>query len=44
MQGDWEISQSSLPFTKESAGAARFLVAVPAQGSATLTYRARVRW
>jgi hypothetical protein len=44
MQGDWEISQSSQPFTRESAGAVRFLVAVPAQGSATLTYRAQVRW
>lgn len=44
MQGDWEITQSSLPFTKESSGSARFLVTVPAQGSASLTYRARVRW
>jgi hypothetical protein len=44
MQGDWEITQSSLPYTRESAGMARFLVAVPASGSATMSYRARVRW
>jgi len=44
LQGDWEIVQNSQPFTKESAGQAKFLVTVPAEGSATLTYRARVRW
>ncbi|MDR3669979.1 MAG: DUF4139 domain-containing protein [Holophaga sp.] len=44
MQGDWEITQSSLPAIRESATLARFQVAVPASGSATLTYRARVRW
>lgn len=42
--GDWEMVQKSHPFTKEAAGAARFKVEVPAEGSATLTYRVRVRW
>jgi len=42
--GDWEILQPSRPFTKEAAGLARFLVPVPAEGEASLTYRARVRW
>jgi len=44
MQGDWEITQNSQPFTKDSSGTARFLVTVPAGGSATLSYRARVRY
>jgi hypothetical protein len=44
LQGDWEIIQNSQPFTKESSGQAKFLVNVPAEGSATLSYRARVRW
>jgi hypothetical protein len=44
LQGDWEITQSSLPFTRENAGTARFQVPVPGSGSATLSYRARVRW
>ena len=42
--GDWEIVQKSQEFTRTSAGVARFLVAVPAEGSATLSYRARTRW
>jgi len=44
MPGDWEMVQNSHPFTKEAAGTARFKVAVPAEGSATLTYRVRVKW
>jgi len=44
MPGDWEMLQNSHPFTKESAGTARFSVIVPTEGSAKLTYRARVRW
>ena len=44
LQGDWEIVQNSQPFTRESAGLAKFLISVPAEGNATLTYRARVRW
>ncbi len=42
--GDWELLQSSHPQTKEAAGTARFKVTVPAEGSATLTYRVRVKW
>jgi hypothetical protein len=44
LRGDWEIVQNNLPFTKESAGLAQFLVQVPAGGKASLSYRARVRW
>ncbi|MBK9795529.1 MAG: DUF4139 domain-containing protein [Holophagaceae bacterium] len=44
MPGDWEVLQSSHPFTKEASGTARFKVAVPAEGSSTLTYRVRVKW
>ncbi len=44
MPGDWEVLQSSHPLTKETAGTARFKVTVPAEGSATLTYRVRVKW
>jgi hypothetical protein len=44
MPGDWEVLQSSHPCIKEAAGTARFKVAVPAEGSATLTYRVRVKW
>jgi hypothetical protein len=42
--GDWEMVQNSHPFTKEAAGTARFKVEVPAGGSATLSYRVRVKW
>ena len=42
--GDWEMIQKSHAFTKEAAGAAKFKVDVPAEGSATLTYRVRVKW
>jgi len=44
LPGDWEVLQESHPHTKEAAGTARFRVTVPAEGSATLTYRVRVRW
>jgi hypothetical protein len=44
MPGDWEVLQSSHPFSKEAAGTARFKVIVPAEGSTTLTYRVRVKW
>lgn len=44
MPGDWEVLQSSQPAIKEASGAARFKVIVPAEGSATLTYRVRVKW
>ena len=42
--GDWEITQHSHAFTKDSAGSARFKVEVPAEGAAKLSYRARCRW
>jgi len=44
MPGDWELISQSHPHTKEAAGTARFKVTVPAEGSATLTYRVRVKW
>jgi hypothetical protein len=44
MPGDWELISQSHPHTKEAAGTARFKVSVPAEGSATLTYRVRVKW
>ncbi len=44
LPGDWEVLQESHPHTKEAAGTAKFHVTVPAEGSATLTYRVRVRW
>ena len=44
MPGDWEVLQSSHPAAKEASGTARFKVTVPAEGSATLTYRVRVKW
>ncbi len=42
--GDWEIIEESHPHTKESAGAAKFKVQVPAEGSAKLTYRVKTKW
>ena len=42
--GDWDMIQNSHPFTKEAASAAKFKVDVPAEGSATLTYRVKVKW
>jgi hypothetical protein len=42
--GDWEIIEKSQSFSKETSGLARFQVVVPAEGSATLTYRARMHW
>ncbi|MBK8790155.1 MAG: DUF4139 domain-containing protein [Holophagaceae bacterium] len=44
MPGDWEVLQSSHSAVKEASGTARFKVTVPAEGSATLTYRVRVKW
>ncbi|HEX9081439.1 MAG TPA: DUF4139 domain-containing protein [Holophagaceae bacterium] len=44
LPGDWEMLQNSHPFTKEDAHTAQFKVEVPAEGSATLTYRIRVKW
>ena len=44
LPGDWEVLQESHAHTKEAAGTAKFRVTVPAEGSATLTYRVRVKW
>ncbi len=42
--GDWEILEESHLHTKESAGAAKFKVPVPAEGSVKLTYRVSMKW
>ena len=42
--GDWEIVDSSHKPQKRDASSFVFRVPVPASGSATVTYRARVRW
>jgi hypothetical protein len=44
LPGDWELVHQSHPHTKDSAGTARFKVTVLPEGSATLTYRVRVKW
>lgn len=42
--GDWEIVSSSHKATKDDAQSFRFRVSVPAQGSARIEYRVRIRW
>jgi hypothetical protein len=42
--GDWTMLSESLPHGKPSAGVAEWLVAVPAEGKTTLSYRVRVRY
>jgi hypothetical protein len=42
--GDWEIVSSSQKATKEDAHTFSFQVPVPANGSARVEYRVRVRW
>lgn len=44
LPGDWEVVKESHPHEKAGAGLAIWSVPVPAEGSATLTYRARVRY
>lgn len=44
LAGDWEMVQSSLPFTRESSERVTFRVPVPAGGAAALEYRVRSRW
>ena len=41
--GEWKILSESSPHVKESAHLASWLVAVPPKGSATLTYRVKIR-
>jgi hypothetical protein len=44
MPGDWTVVSESHKHTKEAAGTAVWMVDVPAEGSAKLTYRVRVRF
>lgn len=44
LPGDWEILSENQPHKKEAANTVSWRVAVPANGKATLTYRARVRY
>lgn len=44
LSGDWEITNSSLPYTKVSSTLARFDAPVPAGGETTLTFRVHVNW
>lgn len=43
MPGDWTIVSESQPHTKRAASVVEWQVRVPAEGKATLTYRARVK-
>ncbi|MDQ6823114.1 MAG: DUF4139 domain-containing protein [Candidatus Eremiobacteraeota bacterium] len=42
--GSWEIESESSPHLKSSASTASWVVHVPAEGHATLTYSARTSW
>jgi hypothetical protein len=44
MPGDWEMLRSTHAHDKIQASTARFAVAVPKEGTATLAYRVRVRF
>lgn len=44
MPGDWEVLAESHPHRKEASGTAVWQVPVPAEGTATLTYRVRVKY
>ncbi|QDX82302.1 DUF4139 domain-containing protein [Denitratisoma sp. DHT3] len=44
LPGDWEIVQQTQKHVKESSRGAVWNVTVPAEGSATLEYTARVKW
>ena len=44
LPGDWEITQESQKHTKTSAHTAQWNVVIPAEGSTTLEYTARVKW
>ena len=44
LPGDWEIIQESQKHTKTSAHTAQWNVVIPAEGSTTLEYTARVKW
>ena len=42
--GDWTIVASSAPYRKTSSSTATWAIKIPAEGSTTLTYRARVKF
>ena len=42
--GEWQVLSSTVPSERLSASSARFPVAVPAGGDATLEYTVRVKW
>ncbi|HUO45054.1 MAG TPA: DUF4139 domain-containing protein [Burkholderiales bacterium] len=42
--GDWKVLESSQPFEKAASNTALWKISVPAEGSATLTYRVQVRY
>ncbi len=44
LPGDWEITQESQKHTKTSAHTEQWNVVIPAEGSTTLEYTARVKW
>ncbi len=44
MPGDWQMTQESLPHSKETAHTAVWQVLVPAEGKTLLTWRVRVRY
>ena len=44
LPGDWEIVQETQKHNKTSARTAQWNVAIPADGSTTLEYTARVKW
>ncbi|MHB1400505.1 MAG: DUF4139 domain-containing protein [Trichloromonadaceae bacterium] len=43
LPGDWEILRESHPHAKQSANSALWQIKVPAEGSATLSYRLRIK-
>ena len=44
LPGDWEISGENLPHRKLAAHSVEWTLSVPAEGSVTLEYTARVKW
>lgn len=42
--GDWEITTSTIPWTKRSARSAELIATVPAKGSTTFRYTVRHSW
>ena len=44
MPGDWQMLQESQPHQKDAAHAATWKIKVPAEGSATLTWRVRTKY